>query len=407
MSLYIAARRTRMGIKLSAILLILIITVKLTWSVSQFAINLLFPPDVPPPAIAYGKVLALDIPSLPLSEGSSPNYRLDTTTSSLPNIPDRLPVYKLEDSPPGLTLEKSAVDFASILGFTSQRIEVSDTDWQWIESAKSQKLNLNILSRNFELTTDLDKLAPTTSFGSSPTLQEAEGRAKSFLEQNDLFNREALKTAEVTARYVQVSGNSLKVVENQPEAQAVVVNISQTIPKDNADYPKIKLGSDFQDNFSVVTNSPNRGEITMVVANSSNPFYNLSQIRFARAKLELELKSTYPIIPITTAWNDLKEGKAKITQLRLINDNPLGSYTPLGLGNVDIRNITLGYYSTLQSGQNHLTPVYIFEGEASIVGSVRETFKARFTAIVPALDPRCTTEIRTEVGKPCDFVPNN
>src|SRR3989344_2755057 len=131
MSLYTAAKRTRFAIGMGIGSIFAVIIVKLSWNVGILLYYHFFPEEVPPPQVAYGKLPALKLKSLPLKPGSSPQYRLETTTASLPAMPDRAPVYQLAERANIISLERNAVAFARRLGFQGEHIRESSIDWVW------------------------------------------------------------------------------------------------------------------------------------------------------------------------------------------------------------------------------------------------------------------------------------
>lgn len=408
MSLYTAAKRTRFGIGLGVSSIIAVIIIKISWNVGILLYYYLFPEEIPAPTVEYGKLPTLKLQSLPLKAGSTPKYRLETTTASLPVFPDRIPVYKLAETAGSISLERNSIAFAQSLGFNSQYIRESSIDWVWKDDSNDRTLKMNIVTNDFILSTNLNKVAPTTPRGSAPNLTEAEERGRSFIsnimqedpqantskEEIEVKNS-FLSNAKLTSRYLRLKGDSVEVVETQNEAQLVEVNFFIAIAVDKGDFPGFDKRF-LPDNFSVISPNPDEGIIQIYITNSSNSSYSLPQIKFSAQRLDTKTKATYPLKRIDTAWQELNEGKSSVSFIRIRGDNPLGPHVQLSVDRIDIRNIYLAYLDTGLPYRQFLQPVYVFEGEAITT----EGLRARYVSFLEAVNPMCLGE-SNQIGQPC------
>ena len=408
MSLYTAAKRTRFAIGMGIGSIFAVIIVKLSWNVGILLYYHFFPEEVPPPQVAYGKLPSLKLKSLPLKPGSTPKYRLETTTASLPVFPDRIPVYKLAERNNSISLERNAVNFARSLGFTTEHIRESSIDWVWKDEVNDRTLQMNIVTNDFKLNTNLEKVAPTTPRGSAPDLSSAQSNASSLItsilqedvtvEGEQTLKKDFLSNAQLTSRYIRIKGNRQEVVETQGEAQMVEVNFFIALGADSRDFPGFDKRF-LPETFPVISPNPDEGVVQVYVANSSNPAYNQPLINFSSQRLDLEEKATYPLKRVDVAWQELGNGKGVISYLRIKGDNPLGPHVQLALNQVDIRSISLSYLDTGLPYRQYLEPVYVFEGEGFTV----EGLRAKLVAYVEAVNPICLGEAE-ELGKPCSLI---
>jgi len=90
------------------------------------------------------------------------------------------------------------------------------------------------------------------------------------------------------------------------------------------------------------------------------------EISYVYFPVEKEIFGTYPLKPVTQAWNELQQGQGYIANLGQNED-----------GQVTVRKVYLGYYDA-DTPQHYLQPIYVFEGDKS------------FFAYVPAVEPKWT-----------------
>lgn len=394
MSLYSAAQRTKTGINVLMAGVVLVVFVRITWIAGWALYRMLIPPTNIPPQIAYGIIPTLKHAGLPLKEGSIPRYQLETTTGTLPILPDRAPVYKLRDRTNTIALEKDAVEFAASLGFTEQRTEESSIKWFWEDTDRGRRLDINIYTNDFILTTDLAKVAPTAPRGSAPSTEQAISQATGFLESYGLID-DFIRQSKHTARYIRIQGGSPSVVDRKEEAQLVEVNIHISLATSPADYPA--FDSRFlPETYQVLSNDPDVGVIQVYISNSTVNDYKIPMVRFSAQRLDEAQRSTYPILSVHEAWQKIQEGKGSIAYLRIKGDDPLTTYIPLAVEEIQIRNVSLAYLDTGLPYRTYLQPMYVFEGDAF----TKQQLRARYVAYLPAVDARCQGDA-TSLGKPC------
>ena len=310
-------------------------------------------------------------------------------------MPDRAPVYKLRDRPSTISFEKGAANFAVSLGFTDQRIEESSIDWVWEDVEDERTLMMNIFTGDFMLDTNLEKVAPTAPRGSAPELNQAIGTAKSFLAQYQLDD-DLIKEGTQTARYLQINGTRPVVVEDRSEAQMVEVSFFISLLTNARDFPGFDRRF-LPDTFSVLSTNADIGIIHVFVTNSEVNEYGVPMVAYSSQRLNEAERSTYPLKRIDTAWEEVATGNARISHLRIKGDNPLATYIPLAVNEVQVRQVSLAYLDTGLPYRMHLQPIYVFEGEAF----TKEQLRAEYVAYVPAIDERCHGEAE-DLGKPCN-----
>lgn len=344
--------------KRAAVALIIIFvagfTARAVWTRAR---TILFPPKVPPPEVAFGKLPLLQIPNLPFKEGSGPEYIIDTKTGRLPtNLPDRADVYKIMLPPTTLLTSQRAKDLAAELGFPQNPQKISSSEYRWEDPDAGRVLNMSITTGNFKLETDVKKLTNLTG-GSTPSKAAAVEQAKNFLQRLGIFSDDYAEGRK-EAVYLKIEGESLEKVDNLSNAQLTRVDFFREIEEQPIVGPK-----------------PYGGLINVILGKDTTPF-----VFYYSWPLDPLQSTTYPIRSVEQVWNEVERGRARITFLAPANADPFASYEPQDPEKIFVTRIFLGYFDS-EKLQDYLQPIYILEG----VGRTADRVQLKFVAYIPAI----------------------
>lgn len=354
MTLTETAQLTKRGAVILVLLLTAVFTTKAVWARAR---TVLFPPKTPPPEVAFGKLPILEIPNLPLKEGSNPKYVVDTKTGRLPtDLPDRAKVYKIILPQTTLLTSTRAKELAAKLGFSQNPQKVSSSEYRWEEVEEGKVLKMNVATGNFTLETDIKKLkdfAPS----SPPSTAAAVEQAKSFLANLGLLGGDyAVGRQEAT--YLKIEGESLKKVESLSEAQLTRVDFFREI-----------------DEQPIVGPKPYEGLVSVILGKEKVPF-----VFYNSWPLSPLQSTTYPIKSVPQVWSEVEGGQARITFLAPAKADPFASYEPQDPETIYVRRIFLGYFDS-EKLQDYLQPIYIIEG----LGMTADRVQLKYIAYVPAI----------------------
>jgi len=354
MTLTETAQLTKRGAAVLIIALTAGFTGRAAWSRIK---PIIFPPQTPPPEVAFGKLLRLEIPGLPLAETSKPEYVVDTTTGRLPqDLPDRAKVYRIILPETTLLTSQRAKDLAAKLGFSQSPQKISSSEYRFENSEEGRILQMNITTGNFDLETDVKKLTDLAS-GSPPSKAAAVEQAATFLQNLGLLNDDYTKGRK-DGSYLKIEGGILKKVDNLSSAHLTRVDFFRKIEEQ-----------------PIVGAKPYGGLITVILGKDSVPF-----VSYHFWPLNPSQSTTYPLKTVEQMWSETQEGKAQIVFLAPANADPFASYEPSAPEKLFVTKIYLGYFDS-EKFQEYLQPVYILEG----LGLTADRVQLKLIAYVPAV----------------------
>ena len=319
--------------------------------------DIVFPPKLPPPEVAFGKLPTLEIPRLPFKEGAHPEYVVDTKTGRLPtDIPDRAKVYKIILPSPTHLAGERAKELAADLGFSEEPRKLSSSDYFWERAEEGKTLKINIITGQLSLETDLKKLKGLEE-GSPPSKATAIEQASRFLSKLGLLGG-SYPQGRKEATYLKIGRGSLGKAENLSEAQLVRVDFFREI-----------------DGQSITTPHPREGLISVILGKDKVPF-----VSYDFWPLDPLQSSTYPIKTPEQVWDEVAAGQARLVHLVPQRGDPFASYQPRAPETIFVRQISLGYFDS-EKLQDYLQPVYILEG----LGLTKDKRQLEYIAYIPAI----------------------
>ena len=364
MNLTQTAQFTKRAVAALTILLSTLTIGRATWKIGAATYRHFVPPQKPPPEVEFGKLPSQEITALEV-DTSNWTYTLDTPTERLPPMPDRLPVFPLTKPPATPLTEQRAKVLAKSLGFTSLPQALAPNKYRWSDDWRT--LEMNIVSQNFSLNSNLNLLEIHLPLGTAPSRELAEREALSFLSRLNLANP-ALNGSQKEAIFVRIHEGTLEKVESASQAQLTRIDLYKIINIDNQ-------------NYRVLGPRPKEGLTQVLVAGRfKNPNDRFSVVNYQNWEIKTDGGSTYPLLTPMEAWKKIENNEAMTVYLKPQKANPYQTPPYPKIERVRIQEMFLAYFEA-QSPQKYLLPVFVFEGLAEASGE--EPWK--FIAYLPAV----------------------
>src|SRR5581483_2321788 len=303
-----------------------------------------FPSPPPAPTVSYGKLNGISFPQSDIAKNFT--YTLDTVSGGLPQLPTQARIYKGTLVEPNLLALKRAQDKVASLGFTQQGTPITQTDYLFQSFDPNSKLNsklqLNILSYNFTLTTDYATNPDIVAGFNLPDEKTATDRAKNFLSSLVTIPKD-IDLSKTTTTLLSVAGSHLLRASSFSNAQIIRVDF---FVKDLNSLPVVYL-------------NPPSSPITVFVGGGKSFTPSIVKANYFHLDLTGDF-STYPLITATDAFSQLKQNKGYIASYDGTDKT------------VVIKSVYLAYYYGPEEGQ-YILPVVVFEGN--------DNFKAYVSAV--------------------------
>lgn len=327
-TLHKIAEETRTLFKWSTISLLALISLILIFKTGINIKEYFYPTPVPPPTVSFGKLPQISF--LPNTTTKSLSYTINTLSGTLPTFPDRVKIYQITQPQPNLLALKRAQERVVEAGFDPPATSISDTIYQWqTQSQLSKKLTQNILSFNFNLSTNF--LNNQNLFNKEPLSEnEAVDVTRSYVSKISLFH-EDIDTAKTKITPLLFKDSQL--------VAATSISTTQVI--------RVDLYQKNIDNLPVYYPHPPFSTMNFLVA-GKRPREEILEANFYHQIIN-ETSATYPIITADEAFSQLKKANAYIAAY-YGTDNQ-----------IKIKNVYLGYYLG-EITQDYLMPIVIFEG---------------------------------------------
>lgn len=348
--------------------------------------NILFPPTIEPPNMAYGQLPSLTFP-VNVVEGDFV-YKINTASGNLPeDFPDRLNVYPIVKDSAGLLNLKTVESKIKTLGFLDSESKLlpgtplGDGDYEWSDPSGTQKnIVFNIVTFNFTLTSNYVNSNAAREGRTLSTQQAAIQTVQSYLTTLELFPEdidiEKTKNPDPELNYItfpQLYGISqdgiLTPSTSLLEARVIRVDLYQKnvqyelntgISNDKKELQKVKV------DLPILYPHPPHSAMNFFVAAGVSDA-EVSEAHFFHQKIDLkpEIVGTYPIKSPEEAFEELKAGKAYIA-----------AFAEPGDSQILISKVYLAYYLD-EKAQDYLMPIIVFEGQKGFfayVSAVKEDF---------------------------------
>ena len=308
----------------------------------KFAIQLwrqFNPPPGPPPTVAFGQLTALTLPSS-LTERTF-SYRLETPTGTFPELDDQGPVFAIPPHKANLLSLDRAKELAKKLGFGGEPMRTEPDKYRFIKQLPALltmdvDLVYQVFLIEYQWQND-ETVLVGTQFGNLTTLQN---KALSELSTAEALTKD-LENGPIQTTYLKAVANSLIPAVSLSEADFVRFDIyrqDQILP--------------------FVTPQFDKANVNVILSGSSDSEKQLIRLEYTYFPIDYNSYATYPLKPVETAWEELKQNKAYIARVK--------SSAP---GEIAIRRVFLALYDPNQY-QPFIQPVYIFLGDDDFVAYV-------------------------------------
>lgn len=295
------------------------------------------PPPPPEPTRGFGKLPDI---AFGITEEKPVSYKLELPTGKFASFGDRAVVYFMPKESAGLLDTDEAKASARRLGFLTEPQTLDSSTLRW---TRSQTLNItlemDILTHNFEYTTDYLAHPELILQSNIPTAFDAVRQVKSFLDSAQLLPSDvATSSGKVT--YLRAVGGELQEAVSVSEAQFIQVDLNRT---------------DLDNKYPIYTQDGKTGTIHAILSSGLGGS-GIVELTRSYWPVDYTLTHTYYLRSVESAWDMLEAGEGYIA-------NP---------GNQEqavIRDVTLGYFES-QEPQMYLQPVYVFIGDGGFLGYV-------------------------------------
>jgi hypothetical protein len=378
---------TRRAVILTGIVLFISVSFWLLRNPAKEAFRELFPPKVEPTS-GYGALNPLEFVAIE-QIGGPVSYTLNTSDGRLPSqLPDKLRVYRYKPKPFSYSAGKNAQEDALILGFTDTMLvsDLSSERFIWEDINFGGSLIIDTITGGLLLDTPLrglGNLFPRTMLNEQNATRRADKLLSSLNREIDpMYFDEDVTEKQIT--YAKFGTYGLIKADSSLEAQATKIDYYR-----NLNNLRILPPNPYQAMVQVTMRNEDRGKFAQL---------NYPQMRVISWTIDTGDSQTYPLLPVETAWENITQGKGVVAGIRPGGANPFYALpTSIGLREVLINDIYLAYYDSHNS-QEHLQPIYVFEGNYRAASANA----GEITIYYPAVDPSMIkqpqqTEEETEI----------
>jgi len=325
---------TRRGLLFGGIAFIGILILRASITLGVTIYKQLNPAPPPPPTVAFGKLPPLSFPDSDFSNENL-SFQLETIEGGLLQLDSIGKVYFMPKKEPSLTALDEARQKASNLGFSSSPEAVDKFIYRWIKQTPLPKvLTINVNSSNFVVSYPYTNDQEILNAKHLPSTQQAAQETKSFLSQKG-FLPDDLATGSAEFVYLRFDPPNLVEVNSLSEADFLRVNLFR---------------SDL-DNLRIMPPNPKKSLISLLFSGARSTDKRIVGVDYFYFPIDQETFATYPLKPVTAAWEELKSGQGYLAHI--------GKNTT---SQAVIRRVSLGYFDS-KLPQNFLQPIYIFQGD--------------------------------------------
>ncbi len=330
---------SRKVIKYGSASLVAMMVLRVMWNVGYAWWKANHPDPPPPPDVKFGKLPMLEFPVVDLVGGWQ--YKLETPTGGLPNLPNQFKVYFMPIKKPNLLAYDEAAQLAENLGFLREPQKLSETEYRWRGNlGVSASLQMNIITGEFlfqrNWREDKSYLVPNFFIEKD----KAVNNVKNYLARLGLLASD-MAEGKSTVEFLKVQNGKLVQAASLSKSQFIRVNLFR-MPIEGV---------------AVVNPLVNKGLISAVLGLQREETKRFVEIRYSYFPVDLDQSASYPLIGVQAAWQKLQNGQAFVASVRK------------GVKQIVIRKIYLAYYDP-DTPQQFMQPVYVFEGDDEFVAYV-------------------------------------
>lgn len=324
---------SRKIIRYSIYAIILIIIAKFSLKIGVAVYKKLFPPPLPKPTVAFGKLPKLPFPDKPTPENLK--FTLELAQGKLPTFTDQAEVYFMPPPQTNIGVLDEAKARASSLGFSREGKILAETIpnvYVFPKPNQPSNLTMNIVTQVFSVSYNIDE-DPSVISGLPPDIEPAISLFRNYL-AGARFLQDDLREGPATTQFLRIEGGKFVPALSLSEADVIKVNL-------------FRKGYG-QKNYPSVTPEMPEANIWAIIAGAKNQIIAAEYHYFP---IDSKKSATYPLKTSEQAWEELKQGKGYIAN---VGNNPDGK--------IIIRKVYLAYYDAGQYTQ-YYQPVIVFEGD--------------------------------------------
>jgi hypothetical protein len=325
----------RKSIKYGSLGLVVIALIPVAIRFGKQLYNMINPPPPPPPTVRYGRLPALEFPSI--DSTATPEYKLETISGGLPKTPPSVKVYVVKINESRLLTLDRIKQAISIIGFTNEPQQVDGERYKFFHPKNSAELLINVVSGGYAYRYDWTQDKQLKTLRNAPAGNTAISQAKEYFQLLGLLP-EDLANGSGKFQYLIATGSAL-------------------VPTDvvyEANFTRVDLFRADKDKMRVVTAGGDTAPVNVTYSGDLND-RKVVLFNYQYSEIIDNLFETYPLKPVEQAWQELIAGNAYIAKKTI--------------SKVTIRNVSLAYYEA-NDPQQFLQPVYLFEGDAGFMAYV-------------------------------------
>lgn len=329
---------SRKAVKFGSIGIVVLLVLRFAFITIQAAWKKAHPPAPPPPTVTFGKLPKLDFPerqNLPTF-----TFKLETISGSLPDLSTQAKVFFIPQPSPNFSTKENTKNWAKKLGFIKEPLETDQYFFKFsTDTVPRNTLEVDCLTRNFQLSYDWKNDLEILSKGSPPYDAQAVSTAKSFLQGAEVLTKDLMEGSSEIIYLKYLDGNLVNSIYNESV------------------FARVNLFRKKLEELKILSPNPKEANVSLLVSSSSNN-KGIIEAKYYHYPISENNFSTYPLKDSKTAWSALIGGKGFIANP---GNNPEGK--------IIIRNAYLAYYESEQP-QTYLQPIIVFEGDNDFFGYV-------------------------------------
>lgn len=358
----------------------------------------------------------IEIPSLGIDSESAATFDILTPTGKINELPPVVNVYKFENPTQSWSSQTNAKILAGKLGFEKEKIIIEDTStYKWRDITNARTLTVDAKNLNFVLETDASKIRSVSTTSVIPNDQAAKSTAQNVLNASGLMdNNSGYSSGNLRITYINLNPDgSFSRALSASEAELIKVDFTRE--KSMITFSSELVGADrMLKDFTASTGTEPKTvkrtindktielytfDTRVVLPQSQNS--NISvyigaqdkdsklstglsstyRIEYTYWPISLDACGTYPLIPTSTAVDEVTKGKGSIAYLYEKDGDYITGYTQKNVKQFRINtNVKILYYETPEE-QNFLVPIYLISGEAVFNDDTTGLFDIYYPAI--------------------------
>jgi hypothetical protein len=336
----------RKAVKVSVVALVVMSLIPGVLSVIKKMYLTLNPPPPPQPTVRYGKLPQLIFPEVP--SYATPEYKLETISGNLPALPTIGKVYVVGINRSRLMTLDRMKQKARGVGLGNEELALDERTYRFTSPTLPTDMIFDVITGSFSYRYDwtMDKTVYNTF--DVPIGNAAISEAQRFLDRLGALPDDLAKG---NAKIVYLAATS-----------------SAMVPKNSpyeANFVRVDLFRADKDEMKVVTTGMDTSPVNVIISGSTGD-KRVVQANYYFSQVIGDDYSTYPLKPVTTAWQELIAGGGYIAKRTTEQI-------------VVIRRVSLAYFESNEQ-QSFLQPVFVFEGDGGFAAFVQAVIPTYLTS---------------------------